>query len=106
MLRYGVVGLGLNGSASPGQQVVRLSVGHLPLAKATAITSAALSVSFDGGKTWHAARMTGTNGAYAAVFRAPAGAMVTLRARAADEAGGTITQTISDAYRTTSASTR
>ena len=106
MLRYGVVGLGLNGSASPGQQVVRLSVGHLPLAKATAITSAALSVSFDGGKTWHAARMTGTNGGYAAVFRALAGAMVTLRARAADAAGGTITQTISDAYRTTSASRR
>ena len=100
MLRYGVVGLGLDGSASPGQQVVRLSVGHLPLANPAPITRAALSVSFDGGKTWQAARMTGTNGAYAAVFRAPAGAMVTLRATAADAAGGAVTQTISDAYRT------
>ena len=99
MLRYGVVGLGLDGSASPGQQVVRLSAGHLPLAKATPITSAALSVSFDGGKTWQAARMTGANGSYAAVFRAPAGSMVTMRATAADAAGGTITQTISNAYR-------
>jgi len=99
MLRYGVVGLGLDGSASPGQQVVRLSVGHLPLAKPAPITRAALSVSFDAGKTWRAARMTGTNGAYAAVFRAPAGALVTLRATAADAAGGTVTQTISDAYR-------
>jgi len=100
MLRYGVVGLGLDGSAGPGQQVVRLSVGHLPLAKPAPITRAALSVSFDGGKTWRAARMTGANGAYAAVFRAPAGAMVTLRATAADAAGGTVTQTITDAYRT------
>ena len=56
-------------------------------------------MSFDAGKTWRAARMTGTNGAYAAVFHAPAGAMVTLRATAADAAGGTVTQTISDAYR-------
>jgi hypothetical protein len=43
--------------------------------------------------------MTGTNGAYAAMFRAPAGAMVTLRATAADAAGGAVTQTIGDAYR-------
>ena len=71
-----------------------------PLARPAPITRAALSVSFDGGETWQAARVTGTNGAYAAVFRAPAGAMVTLRARAADAAGGTVTQTIIDAYRT------
>jgi hypothetical protein len=103
MLRYGVVGLGLNGSANPGQQVVRVSVGHLPLAKAVPITSAALSVSFDGGKTWQPARMSGRDGAYATVFRTPAGAMVSLRTRATDAAGASVTQTISDAYRTASA---
>ena len=58
---YGVVGLGLDGAASPGQQVVRLSAGTCRSAKATAITSAALSVSFDGGKTWQAARITGAS---------------------------------------------
>jgi hypothetical protein len=102
-LRYGVVGLGLDGSVSPGQQVIRVAVGHLPLAKATPITSAAMSVSFDGGKTWRPARMSGTGGAYAAVFRAPAGALVTLRARATDAAGGSVTQTITDAYRVAAA---
>jgi hypothetical protein len=71
MLRYGVVGLGLDGSASPGQQVIRLSVGHLQLARPAPITRAALSVSFDGGKTWQAARMAGSKGAYAAVFPRP-----------------------------------
>lgn len=100
MLRYGVVGLGLDGSAGPGQQVVRLSVAHLPLARTAPVTRVALTVSFDGGMTWRAARMTGTNGAYAAVFRAPPGVMVTLRATAADAAGGAVTQTIIDAYRT------
>ena len=98
-LRYGVVGLGQDGSAAPGQQVVRLQVGHLPLARPTRITAAAVSVSFDGGKTWRAARMTGSGGSYAAVFSASPGALVTLRTRASDAAGGSVTETITNAYK-------
>jgi hypothetical protein len=100
-MNYGVVGEQLNGSASPGQQVVRLSIGHFQLAKAPIISNASVSVSFDGGHTWQPAQMTGSGGNYAAVFNAPAGAKVTLRATATDAAGGSITQTITDAYQTT-----
>jgi len=55
-------------------------------------------VSFDGGKTWHAARVAGHSGYYTAVFTAPAGARVTLRTSATDAAGGSITETLTDAY--------
>ncbi len=101
-LRYRVVGLGLAGSASPGQQVVRVSVGHLQLAKAAKITGVTESVSFDGGKTWQAASVSGAGGSYAAVFSAPAGALVTLRTSAADAAGGSVTETITNAYQVAS----
>lgn len=97
-LRYGVVGENLSGATRAGLQVVRLSVGHLQLAKASKITSVAMSVSFDGGKTWHKARITGAGGSYAAVFNAPAGALVTMRTAATDAAGASITQTITNAY--------
>ena len=97
-LRYGVVGLGQDGATAPGQQVVRVLVGHLQLARATRVTAAAVSVSFDGGKTWQPARVTGGNGSYAAVFTAPPGARVTLRTRASDTAGGSVTETIINAY--------
>jgi hypothetical protein len=99
-LRYRVTGLRLDGSAAPGQQVVRVLAGHLQLARAARVTRAAVSVSFDGGKTWRAARMTGRDGSYAAVFTAPAKAMVTLRTSAADAAGGSVTETIANAYQT------
>jgi hypothetical protein len=101
-LRYSVVGLGLDGAAAPGQQVVNLLVGHLQLARAANITEARVSVSFDHGKTWQAARMTGSGGGYAAVFRAPPGALVTLRTSASDADGGAITETITNAYQVAS----
>ncbi|HEY1918195.1 MAG TPA: hypothetical protein VGH27_21690 [Streptosporangiaceae bacterium] len=97
-LRYHVVGLALDGATSPGQQVVQLQVGHLQLAMAAKIASAAISVSFNGGKTWHAARITGHGESYAAVFTASAGAQVTLRTSAADASGGSVTETITNAY--------
>ena len=80
---------------------MHLSVGHIQLAKATAITRAAMRVSVDGGKTWHRARVTGQGGSYTATFTAPAGATVSLRTSATDAAGGSITETITGAYRTT-----
>jgi hypothetical protein len=103
-LRYGVVGLGLDGATAPGHQVVRVLVGHLQLARAAKITGATVSVSFDGGKTWHAARVTGSGGSYAAVFSAPPGARVTLRTSASDAAGGSVTETIGSAYQAASSS--
>jgi hypothetical protein len=99
-LSYGVAGLGLGGAAPAGRQVVHVLAGHLQAVKAAAVTRASVSVSFDGGKTWHQARVSGPGGSYAAVFTAPPGAMVTLRASAADAAGGTVTETITRAYRT------
>jgi hypothetical protein len=97
-LRYGVAGMDLSGATNAGQQVVHVQVGHLQLAREPKITGALVSVSFDGGKTWRAARMTGTGGSYDAVFNAPAGARVTLRTRASDVAGGSVTETIRNAY--------
>ena len=102
-LRYGVVGLGLDGAAAPGQQVMRVLVGHLQLARAAKITSAKVSVSYDGGRSWHAARVTGSGGSYAAVFSAPPGARVTLRTSASD-AAGSVTETITNAYQVASSS--
>jgi hypothetical protein len=101
-LEYQVAGLGLDGSAPPGRQALGLTAGHLQLATAAAVATASVSVSFDGGKTWHPARVSGHAGHYTAVFTAAGGATVTLRAHAADAAGGSITETITDAYRVAS----
>jgi len=97
-LAYAVRGLSLAGSAPPGRQVVHVTAGHLQLATAAAVTRAAVSVSFDGGKTWRRAKVTGHGGSYAAAFRAPAGVTVSLRSSAADAAGGAVTETILNAY--------
>jgi hypothetical protein len=78
--------------------VLHLEVGHLQAAKASQVTAASVSVSFDGGKTWHRATVTGAGGSYTAAFTAPAGAKVTLRAKAADAAGGSVAETITNAY--------
>jgi hypothetical protein len=99
-LEYAVGGLSLRGSASAGPQTVHLSVGHLQLVKPIAVTRAAMSVSFDGGRTWHHARVSGHDGSYAVTFTAPARAMVSLRTSAADAAGGSVTETITNAYQT------
>jgi hypothetical protein len=90
----------LDGSAPPGRQVIRVEVGHLPLARATPVRAAAVSVSSNGGVTWHRAGLVRTGrAAFAASFTAPPGSYVTLRIRAADTAGGSITETIQRGYR-------
>jgi len=61
-----------------------------------------MSVSFDGGKTWHPAKVTGHDGSYRVTFTAPAGAKVSLRTNAADAAGGTVTETLPNAYQVSS----
>ena len=104
-LAYQVAELSPAGATAPGRQQIGLTIGHLQLAADPAITSAALKVSFDGGKTWRLAQVTpgSTPGRYTASFTAPGGAFVTLRTTAADAAGGSVTETISRAYRTAAA---
>jgi hypothetical protein len=97
-LGYAVAGLSLSGSVPAGAQAVHVTVGHLQLAKAVAVTGAKVAVSFDGGKSWHQAAVTGSAGSYTASFTAPAGVKVSLRTSAADAAGGTITETLLGAY--------
>jgi hypothetical protein len=99
-LTYRVAELALDGTAPAGRQVLHVLAGHLQAVRAAPVTRASVSVSFDGGKTWHPARVSGHGGSYAAVFTAPPGALVTLRTSAADAAGGTVTETIASAYRT------
>jgi len=107
-LAYQVAGLSPAGATAPGRQQIGLSIGHLQLAATPAITSAALKASFDNGKTWQPAQVTpgSTAGQYTASFTAPAGAFVTLRATATDAAGGSVTETITRAYRTTAIAAR
>lgn len=103
-LDYQVAGLDLFGRAHPGQQAISFTAGHIQLAPASRITRAAMTVSYDGGKTWHPARVTRISAdKFRGVFTAPAGATVTVRTSAADAAGGTITETITSAYQTSAA---
>lgn len=93
----------LNTSSAP-VQVLRLGAGHISYDGAgshAAITSATVSVSFDGGATWHPATMTGSAGKYTATWPNPASARGTdpeIKVTAADAIGGSITQTITNAY--------
>jgi hypothetical protein len=98
-LNYQVTGIGLNGVAPAGSQVIAVSVGHIQLSQASAIVSAKAQVSWDGGLFWEPATVTRTSaGLYRVSFTPPAGVNVTLRFTAADAAGGSISETITDAY--------
>jgi hypothetical protein len=101
-LRYAVAGLHLNGQVPAGHEVVNFTVGHLQLVKPIAITKAAMSVSFDDGKTWHPAQVTGSDGNYRVAFTAPAGAYVMTRTSAQDAAGGSVAETITRAFQVAS----
>jgi hypothetical protein len=101
-LLYSVPGMSLSGQVPAGHQAVNLTVGHLPLVKPIPVARAALSVSFDGGKTWQAAHLTGSGGHYRAAFTAQAGTYVTIRTTARDAAGGSVTETIVNAFRVAS----
>ena len=101
-IEYAVAHLSLSEATQPGPQAIHLSVGHLQLVKPIKVIRAAVSVSFDGGKTWHPAHVTGRAGNYTATFTAPAGVKVSLRTSAADAAGGSIAETITNAYQVSS----
>ncbi|HEY3903257.1 MAG TPA: S8 family serine peptidase [Streptosporangiaceae bacterium] len=100
MLHYVVAHEGLNGRTRPGLQQIAIKAGQLPLVKSSAITGLGVQFSVNGGKTWKPVRLTRTGaGSYLATFSASAGRYVTLRARATDAAGGSVTETIDRAYR-------
>jgi hypothetical protein len=100
-LRYQVARLGLDGTAPAGSQHISMTAGHLQAAAQPAVTRLTLSVSFDGGRTWRPATVKATgHGRFAATFTAPRHALVTMRTTARDAARGSITETITRAYRT------
>jgi hypothetical protein len=98
-LNYQVRALGLNGIVPAGPQAISVSVGHIQLAPRSAIVSAKAQVSWDNGLFWQPATTTRTSeGTYLVTFNPPAGVDVTLRFAASDAAGGSISETITDAY--------
>jgi hypothetical protein len=103
ILRYAISRLALDGSARSGRQALTITAGHLQLARAARIAAVRAQVSFDSGRHWQRTAVARRGGArFAATFTAPAGAYVTLRFRAVDKTGGTITETIYRSYRTRS----
>jgi hypothetical protein len=102
-LSYQVNRLALNGSAPSGPQVVGLRVGHIQLAQAAKVTGAKAWASCDSGQTWRRATVSSLGrGQFGLHFGVPSGCQVSLRVSAADAAGGSITETITRAYDTTS----
>lgn len=99
---YAVRGMDLTGTVPDGPQQVELSVGHLQLAPAAAVTGATAEYAVAGGD-WRTATVTDLGGGrYRADFPVSPGgsngAAVSLRVSATDAAGGTVTETITDAY--------
>jgi hypothetical protein len=85
-------------TATGGAQHLGLAVAPMQHAPSVPITSVTAEVSFDHGRTWTAATVTGSGGSYDAAYTAPAGSTVSTRVTAHDANGGAITQTIIDAY--------
>jgi hypothetical protein len=85
-------------------QILHLQVGHLSydgVGSHAAITSAAVWVSFNSGKSWRRATVTGTGGQYTATWPNPAVQALNspdIKVTASDAIGGSITQTITRAY--------
>ncbi|MGW7542060.1 hypothetical protein ACWGKQ_13190 [Streptomyces sp. NPDC054770] len=85
-------------------QTMRLDVGHVSYDGAgshSRITSAKVSVSYDSGATWKPALVVGGHGTYQVAWLNPASARGTspaLKVTATDAAGGSITQTVTNAY--------
>jgi hypothetical protein len=92
----------LLGQLGPGTVSASIDVSHLAGA-AIAVSSAAVSVSFNGGTSWQKATVTAKgNGEYAVAFAVPAVAKTdgfgAIRLSATDADGGTLSQTIQHAF--------
>ncbi len=98
-LSYQVRGLALNAVVPAGHQRIDVSVGHIQLARQTAIVQASAQVSYDNGRFWQPVTLRRARaGHYHVSFDSPAGVDVTLRFAATDADGNSITETISNAY--------
>lgn len=98
-----------NTGVQDAAQGMDLTVGHLSYdgrGSHAAVTSAAVSVSFDGGATWQPAALTGSAGTYHATWQNTGTAAPSLRVTATDGAGGSIAQTVTAAYGLAPGSTR
>jgi hypothetical protein len=79
---------------------VPVTVQPQPGSAAGACRTLTVEVSYDNGRTWRKARLTGTGNNRVAHLRHPRGAgYVSLRAGATDAAGNTVRQTVLRAYR-------
>ena len=97
-----------SGTAAAGTETMGLSIGHVSYngtGSHAAITSAGVQVSFDGGKTWQTADLAQTGaataGSYTASWTNPAadtGSYPSIRITATDAVGGSISQTVNNAY--------
>ncbi len=92
------------GTSHRTDQRMGLEIGHVAYQGAgsrAAITSAAVQVSFDDGRTWQKASVTGSAGHYQAHWTNPAAARGTnpsIRVSATDADGNTLSQTVMHAY--------
>ncbi|WP_370461921.1 S8 family serine peptidase [Micromonospora sp. ALFpr18c] len=94
--------LRVDNSAPAGRSfVVPVRVQRQPGAAAARVEKLTVDVSYDGGKTWRAAKLVRTSGdGWSALVQHPTGTgHVSLRATARDAAGNTATQRIIQAYR-------
>lgn len=92
----------LTGHMPTGLSVATFHVDHVQGAPRTPIRSAELQLSFDGGKTWNSQPAVSAGGGdYRTILTNPASAAgdpVSVRLRATDTAGGTLTETVEKAY--------
>jgi hypothetical protein len=93
----------IHNTSTAAVQTMALTVAHQSYdghGSRSPIRSASVSVSFDGGASWHPAAIRGTGGHYLATWRnhGAAGTKPYLRVTAADAEGNTVTQTVDNAY--------
>lgn len=93
---------GLDGAAAPGPDSMQLHLTHSAGAPQTPVESATVSISYDGGKHWTPTKLRSLGaGRYRATWTNPAssaGGNAAIRITAKDAAGGSVSQTVHDAF--------
>ncbi|WP_232234126.1 S8 family serine peptidase [Micromonospora chokoriensis] len=91
---------GDNSAAAGRSLVIPVQVQRQPGAAGSRVTKLTVDVSYDGGRSWHPAKVRHGGHGWTATVRHPAGSgYASLRATARDAAGNTVTQRIIQAYR-------
>ncbi|MEH1123499.1 S8 family serine peptidase [Micromonospora sp. CPCC 206061] len=87
-------------NAAPSGGAFEIPVTVERQARTPGVSRLAVEVSYDDGKTWRTAKLRKTGAGWVATVSHPSGAgFVSLRAKATDTGGNTVTQTIVHAYR-------